>query len=191
MPRTAPREHDSRHDTAAVSRADYNPRVSRTTLNRTALDATIHCLTGCAIGEVAGMVLGTAFGLANAATVALSVVLAFSFGYALTIRPLLGAGIPVGRALRLALAADTASIAIMELVDNAIMVAVPGAMDAGLAAPSFWAALAASLIAAGAAAYPVNRWLIARGRGHATVHGAHGGHPHPEHRRGTTEREKP
>jgi hypothetical protein len=141
-------------------------------LNRTAWSATLHCLTGCAIGEVLGMVIGTALGWGNAATIALAVVLAFLFGYALTLRPLLSA-MSFGAAMRLALAADTASITIMEIVDNAIMLMTPGAMDAGLGSILFWASLAFSLAIAAVAAFPVNRWLIARGRGHAVVHAHH------------------
>ena len=145
-------------------------------LNRLALSATLRCLTGCGIGEVLGMVLGTALGLGNAATIALAVALAFAFGYALTLLPLLRAGLGLGTALGLALAADTASIAVMEVVDNAVMLAVPGAMEAGLADPLFWGSLAVSLLVAAVAAFPVNRWLIARGRGHAVVHAHHGQH---------------
>lgn len=141
-------------------------------LNRTAWSATLHCLTGCAIGEVLGMVIGTALGWGNGATIALAVVLAFLFGYALTLRPLLAA-IPFGVAMRLALAADTASITVMEIVDNAIMLVIPGAMDAGLGSILFWGSLAVSLAIAAVAAFPVNRWLIARGRGHAVVHAHH------------------
>src|SRR5688572_20752427 len=137
-------------------------------LNRTAWSATLHCLTGYAIGEVLGMVIGTALGWGNAATIVLAVVLAFMFGYALTLRPLLKA-MSTGAALRLALAADTASISVMEIVDNAIMLVIPGAMDAGLSAPLFWGSLAFALAVAALAAFPVNRWLIARGRGHAVV----------------------
>jgi hypothetical protein len=142
------------------------------TLNRTAWSATLHCLTGCAIGEVLGMVIGTALGWSNAATIALAVVLAFFFGYALTLRPLLAA-MSFAAAMRLALAADTASITVMEIVDNAIMLVIPGAMDAGLASILFWVSLAVSLAIAAVAAFPVNRWLIARGRGHAVVHAHH------------------
>ncbi len=146
-------------------------------LNRLALSATLHCLTGCGIGEVLGMVLGTALGWGALPTVALAVALAFAFGYALTLVPLLRAGLALRAALGLALAADTASIAVMEVVDNAVMLAVPGAMGAGLADPLFWGSLALALAIAAAAAFPVNRWLIARGRGHAVVH-AHHGHRH-------------
>src|SRR5215203_1607198 len=135
--------------------------------------ATLHCLTGCAIGEVLGMVIGTTAGLANGTTVALSIALAFFFGYALTVRGVLRAGLPLGRAVRVALAADTISIVVMEVVDNAIVLAVPGAMDAGLGDALFWGSLALALAIAFAAAYPVNRWLIARGRGHAVVHSYH------------------
>ncbi len=141
-------------------------------LNRTAWSATLHCLTGCAIGEVLGMVIGAALGWGNGATIALAVALAFFFGYLLTLRPLLGA-MGFARAAKLALAADTASITIMEIVDNAIMLAIPGAMDAGLASFLFWGSLAFSLAVAAIAAFPVNRWLIARGRGHAVVHAHH------------------
>ena len=141
-------------------------------LSRTAWSATLHCLTGCAIGEVLGMVIGTALGWGNAATIALAVVLAFFFGYALTLRPLLSV-MSFAAAMRLALAADTASITVMEIVDNAIMLVIPGAMDAGLASILFWASLAVSLAIAAVAAFPVNRWLIARGRGHAVVHAHH------------------
>jgi hypothetical protein len=142
-------------------------------LNATAFLATLHCLSGCAVGEVLGMVIGTALGFSNGATIALAVALAFAFGYAFTMAPLLRAGMPLRQAARLALAADTASIAIMEVVDNLIMLAVPGAMDAGLSQPLFWSALGFALVVAGVAAFPVNRWLIARGAGHAVVHAHH------------------
>jgi hypothetical protein len=141
---------------------------------RTAAQATLHCLTGCAIGEVLGMVIGTAAGLHPGATVALSIVLAFVFGYGLTMRGVLRAGVPLRGALRIALAADTVSIAVMEVVDNTVVLAVPGAMDAGLTSALFWGALAAALVIAFLVTTPVNRWLIARGRGHAVVHGLHG-----------------
>ena len=142
-------------------------------LNRIALSATLHCLTGCAIGEVLGMVVGTALGWGNWATVGLSVVLAFLFGYSLTMLTLVRSGVAVGAAIPVALASDTVSIAIMEIVDNAIVLLIPGAIEAGLADVLFWGSLAFSLLAAGAVAYPVNRWLIARGRGHAVVHAYH------------------
>jgi len=145
----------------------------RPSLNRTAWSATLHCLTGCAIGEVLGMVIGTALGWGNGATIALAVVLAFFFGYLLTVLPLLKANLGRATALKLALAADTASITVMEIVDNAIMLVIPGAMDAGLASVLFWASLAVALAVAAVAAFPVNRWLIARGRGHAVVHAHH------------------
>ena len=143
-------------------------------LTRLAWSATLHCLTGCAIGEILGMVIGTALGWGNAATIALAVVLAFFFGYLLTALPLLKAKLGTGTALKLALASDTASIGVMEIVDNAIMLAIPGAMDAGLGDLLFWGSLAAALAIAAVAAFPVNRWLIARGRGHAVVHAHHG-----------------
>jgi Domain of unknown function (DUF4396) len=139
----------------------------------TAAQATLHCLTGCAIGEVLGMVIGTAIGLHNAATVVLSVALAFVFGYGLTMRGVLRAGVGFRQALRVALAADTVSIAVMEIVDNAVVVAVPGAMDAGLTSVLFWGALAFSLVVAFVLTTPVNRWMIGRGRGHAVVHAYH------------------
>ena len=142
-------------------------------LNRIALSATLHCLTGCAIGEVLGMVVGTALGWGNWATVGLSVVLAFLFGYSLTMLPLVRSGVAVGAAIPVALASDTVSIAIMEIVDNAIVLLIPGAIEAGLAEVLYWGSLAFSLHAAAAAANPVNRWLIARGRGHAVVHAYH------------------
>jgi Domain of unknown function (DUF4396) len=143
------------------------------TLTRLAVTATLHCLTGCAIGEVLGMVIGTAAGLDNWTTVALSVVLAFVFGYSITMSPLLRAGLPVKQAVRTALAADTLSILTMEIVDNGFVVAVPGALDAGLGSVLFWASLAASLVVAFVVTVPVNRALIARGRGHAVVHQHH------------------
>ena len=136
--------------------------------------ATLHCLTGCAIGEVLGMIIGTALGWGNAATIALAVTLAFLFGYSLTMLPLLRAGLALGIALPLAFASDSLSIAVMELADNGIMLAVPGAMDAGLANPLFWGALGFALLVAFAFAYPLNRHLIARGQGHAVVHAYHG-----------------
>jgi len=146
-------------------------------LTQVALSATLHCLTGCAIGEVAGMLVGTALGFSNLATVVLSVALAFLFGYGLTSLPLLRAGLVLGVVIPIALASDTLSIVTMEVVDNAIVVAVPGAMAAGLGSLLFWGSLAFSLAVAAAFAVPVNRWLIARGKGHAVVHetGIHGG----------------
>jgi len=140
----------------------------------TAVQATLHCLTGCAIGEVLGMVIGTGLGWSDGQTIALAVVLAFLFGYALTMRPLLRSGLAFGGAVKLALAADTVSIAVMEIVDNLVMLYVPGAMDAGLANWVFRAALAFALGVAFVVALPVNRWMISRGRGHSVVH-AHRG----------------
>jgi Domain of unknown function (DUF4396) len=139
----------------------------------TAASATLHCLTGCAIGEVLGMVIGTSLGLSTSGTVLLAVALAFFFGYLLTIRGVLRAGVGLAAALKLALAADTLSIAVMELVDNVVMVLVPGAMTAGAASLLFWAALAFSLTVAFVVALPVNKWMISRGRGHAVVHEFH------------------
>jgi len=152
---------------------DHGNHHGQGSLSRLAVSATVHCLTGCAIGEVLGMVIGTAVGLGTGATVVLSVVLAFISGFSLTTIPLLRHSLPVARALKLAFMADAASIAIMEIVDNAIMLVIPGAMTAGLASLAFWGSLAFSLLVAGIAAFPVNRWLIGRGSGHAVVHEYH------------------
>jgi hypothetical protein len=151
-------------------------------LTRLAVSATLHCLTGCAIGEVLGMVIGTALGWPDAGVIALAVGLAFLFGYALTIGPVLRSGVPFRRAIGVALAADTVSIAVMELVDNALLLAIPGAMDAGVAEPLFWGSLAVALAVAFVVTVPVNRWMIARGRGHAVVHQYHhAGDQHSHH----------
>ncbi|MEJ7755213.1 MAG: DUF4396 domain-containing protein [Nocardioidaceae bacterium] len=147
--------------------------MSESSLTRAAISATLHCLTGCAIGEVLGVVLGTWWGWSDLATIALAVVLAFFFGYALTIRPVLAAGVAFGAAIKVALAADTLSILVMEIVDNAILLVIPGAMDAGVASVLFWASLAFALAVAFVVTVPVNRWLIARGRGHAVMHDYH------------------
>ncbi len=152
--------------------------------NAIAVSATLHCLTGCAIGEVAGLMIGTALGLSTGQTIALAVGLAFAFGYLLSSLPLVGAGMSPGRALRLVLAADTISIVVMEVVDNAVMAAVPGAMDSGLVDPVFWLAMIVALAAAFVAAFPVNRFLIDRGRGHALHHAHHDQHDqHDQHDR--------
>lgn len=163
-------DHQHPGHAAAPAHPAPAPGVS---LNRLAFTATLHCLSGCAVGEVLGMVIGTALGWSALSTVGLAVGLAFVFGYAFTMAPLMRAGLAFGAVLKLALAADTASIAIMEIVDNAIMLVIPGAMDAPLDSPLFWGSLAAALLIAGAAAFPVNRWLIARGKGHAVVHAHH------------------
>jgi uncharacterized protein DUF4396 len=146
-------------------------------LTGVAISATLHCLTGCALGEIAGMAIGTALGFSNWGTVALAVALAFVFGYGLTSMPLLRAGLTVATVIPIALASDTFSIATMEVIDNAVVLAVPGAMEAGLGTLLFWGSLAFSLAIAFVAAVPVNRWLIGRGKGHAAVHrtGIHGG----------------
>jgi len=151
------------HDAAPSGRA----------LTRQAISATAHCLTGCAIGEVLGVVIGTALGWGNAATIVLAIVLAFVFGYSLTIAPVLRAGLGLGAALGVALAADTLSITVMEIVDNAVLLVVPGAMDAGLTSPLFWGSLVFALAVAFVVTVPVNRALIARGKGHAVVHRYH------------------
>jgi hypothetical protein len=161
------------------SRAEHTDNVHRdesSSLNRITAAATAHCLTGCAIGEVAGMVIGTALGWSAAATIALAVVLAFFFGYLLTSIPLLRSGMAISAVIPIALASDTASIAIMEIVDNLVMLVIPGAMGAGVANPVFWVSLGFALAVAFVAAFPVNRYLIARGRGHAVVHAHHGHH---------------
>jgi hypothetical protein len=163
----------SRAEHAEHDRHGHASSHAGRSLNRLAFSATAHCLTGCAIGEVLGMVIGTALGWSDFETIALAVVLAFFFGYSLTLVPLVRGGLALGAAIPVALAADTISIAIMELVDNAIMLLIPGAMEAGLTNLLFWGSLAVALLVAGAAAFPVNRWLIRRGRGHAVVHAYH------------------
>ncbi len=151
-------------------------------INALAASATLHCLTGCAVGEILGLMIGTAAGFSNGWTIALSVSLAFFFGFALSALPLLGAGVSLGAALRIVFAADALSIAVMELVDNAVMALIPGAMGAGLVNPIFWLSLMLALAVAYAAAYPVNRYLLARGKGHALTHEYHAGHDaHSEH----------
>jgi hypothetical protein len=158
-------------------------------LNRVAFSATAHCLTGCAIGEVLGLVIGTILGWGTVATIVLAVVLAFIFGYSLTMLPLLRSGLALATVLPIAFAADTLSITVMEIVDNLIILIIPGAMEAGLTSLLFWGSLAFALAVAFVAAFPLNRWLIARGRGHAVVHQYHGGnhggreedHQHHDH----------
>lgn len=145
-------------------------------LNGLAASATLHCLTGCALGEVIGLLIGTALGLGNVPTIALAIGLAFLFGYSLSTLPLLRSGIAFRTALGVVLAADTLSIAVMEVVDNAVMAGIPGAMDSGLVNPVFWIAMIVALSAAFVAAYPVNRFLLARGKGHALTHQFHEGH---------------
>jgi hypothetical protein len=154
-----------------MSMASWN-----SSLNRTAFSATLHCLTGCAIGEVLGIVIGTALGWSTVATIALAIVLAFFFGYGLTMLPLLRSGMALGAAIPLAFASDTLSITVMEIVDNLIIVVIPGAMDAGLGSLLFWGSLAFALAVAFVAAFPVNRYLISRGKGHAVVHKHHDHH---------------
>lgn len=167
--------------TAADTRHDHEMPTEGRALTVVAVSATLHCLTGCAIGEVAGMAIGTALGFSNLGTVALAVGLAFLFGYGLTSLPLLRAGFALGAVVPIALAADTFSIATMEVVDNVIMVAIPGAMEAGIGSVLFWGSLAFALAVAGVIALPVNRYLISRGKGHAVIHttGVHGGPPIP------------
>src|SRR3954466_10259155 len=166
------------HDHAAH---DHELPGSGRALTNVAISATLHCLTGCALGEIAGMAIGTALGLSNWATVALAVALAFLFGYSLTSLPLLRAGFALAAVIPIAFASDTFSIAVMELVDNAVVLAVPGALEAGLSMLLFWGSLSFPLAVAFVAAVPVNRWLIARGKGRAAMHrtGVHGG-PNPK-----------
>lgn len=150
--------------------------TDRHQLNALAFSATVHCLTGCAIGEVTGMAIGTAISLSNLGTVLLAIVLAFFFGYGLTSLPLLRSGMALGAVIPIAFASDTLSIATMEVVDTLVVLTIPGAMNAGLDSLLFWGSLAFALVVAGLIALPVNRWLIARGKGHAVIHqaGAHG-----------------
>lgn len=166
--------HHSHHDEQQpqAQHADHTP-ATKQSLNDLALAATLHCLTGCGIGEVLGMVIGTWAGWGNGPTMVLAIVLAFIFGYALTMRPLLRSGMAMGQAVRLALAADTVSITVMEIIDNAVLMLIPGAMMAGLGSWLFWGSLAIALVLAAIVAFPVNRWLIARGKGHAVVHKHH------------------
>lgn len=162
--------HDVSHDMSHDAHAGHDMGG----LNNMALSATLHCLTGCAIGEIAGLMIGTAIGLGSGWTIALAVGLAFLFGYTLSTFPLVKAGLGVGAALAVVFAADTLSIATMELVDNAVMAVIPGAMEAGLVNWVFWVSMMIALTAAFLAAYPVNRYLLARGKGHALTHGYHG-----------------
>lgn len=164
-------EHSYHHPARVVHAHDH-----AASLDRMALMATLHCLAGCAIGEIAGMVIGTALGWSNGATIGLAVVLAFLSGFALTALPLLRSGYAPIAAVRIAVAADAVSIAVMEIVDNAVMMVIPGAMDASLETPLFWGSLAGSLAIAAVVVFPVNRRLIARGRGHALTHGHPGAH---------------
>ena len=158
---------------SGAHQAGHSTTTAARSLTRTAVSATLHCLTGCAIGEVLGTVIGTALGWGDWETVALAVVLAFFFGYSLTVAPVLRAGVELRTALKVALAADTLSILVMEIVDNAVMLLVPGAMDAGLTSWLFWGALAFALAVAFVVTVPVNRWMIGRGKGHAAVHEYH------------------
>ena len=164
-------------EAASHTHAHHEMPASGRALTGVALSATLHCLTGCAIGEVLGMIIGTALGFSDLATIALAVVLAFFFGYGLTSLPLLRAGLALSAVVPIALASDTLSIAVMEIVDNAILLSIPGAMEAGVGDVLFWGSLSVALVVAGLFALPVNRWLIARGKGHAVVHetGIHGG----------------
>lgn len=166
-------------DAGAHAHHQHEMPTEGAALTAVSISATLHCLTGCAIGEIAGMAIGTAAGFSNLGTVVLSIALAFLFGYGLTSMPLLRAGLALSAVIPIALASDTLSITTMEIVDNAVVVAIPGAIDAGLNSLLFWGSLSFSLVLAGAFAVPVNRWLISRGKGHAVVHetGVHGGPP--------------
>jgi Domain of unknown function (DUF4396) len=163
--------------THAGERAQHEMPTGGRALTDVAISATLHCLTGCAIGEVLGLVIATALGLSNLASVGLAVLLAFAFGYGLTSLPLLRAGMALAVVAPIALASDTLSIGLMELVDNAVVLVIPGAMESGLDDVLFWGSLSFSLVIAGTFAVPLNRWLIGRGKGHAVVHatGIHGG----------------
>jgi hypothetical protein len=169
-------DHHELHHHAAGAAGSHNHHQDQAGgqgLTRLAVSATLHCLTGCAIGEVLGLVLATWWGWSDAPSIALAVALAFLFGYAFTIVPVLRSGLALKAAIGVALAADTLSILTMEIVDNAIILAIPGAMDAGVVDPLFWGSLALALAVAGVVAFPVNRWLIQRGRGHAVLHDRH------------------
>jgi hypothetical protein len=168
-------------DASAHAHHHHEMPTEGSALTAVAISATLHCLTGCALGEIAGLAIGTALGFSNLATIALAVSLAFLFGYTLTSLPLLRAGLALSAVIPIALASDTLSIATMEIVDNAIVLTIPGAMEAGLGDLLFWGSLSFALVVAGAVAMPVNRWLIARGKGHVAVHetGIHGGPPIP------------
>lgn len=170
MDTTAPPQHAHHH---------HEMPTEGSALTAVAISATLHCLTGCAIGEVTGVAIGTALGFSDFATIGLAIGLAFLFGYALTSLPLLRAGLALSAVIPIALASDTLSIATMEIVDNAIILLIPGAMEAGLDSLLFWGSLAFALAIAGVVAMPVNRWLISRGKGHVAVHetGIHGGPP--------------
>jgi hypothetical protein len=166
------------HQETERARGRYNGRIAHAhapqqSLNRLAASATTHCLTGCAIGEVLGVMIGTALGWGNFETIVLAIALAFLFGYSFTAVPLLRSGLALASVLPIALAADTFSITVMEIVDNAIILVIPGAMEAGLGDLLFWGSLAFALAIAWVAAFPVNRWLISKGRGHALVHAHH------------------
>ncbi len=176
---------DTAHQTDRTAHTDPTVHTERPTgraLTRLAVSATLHCLTGCAIGEVLGMVIGTALGWSNGPTLVLAIGLAFVFGYSFTVGPVVRSGLPLRAAIPVALAADTVSITVMEIVDNAVILLVPGAMDAHLDSALFWGSLVVALAVAFVVTVPVNRWLIGRGRGHAVVHRYHdaghgGGHP--------------
>jgi Domain of unknown function (DUF4396) len=174
-------EHTATHAESVGASAHHHHAMPTEgpVLTAVAASATLHCLTGCAIGEVAGVAIGTAAGFSDFGTIALAIGLAFLFGYGFTSLPLLRAGLALATVIPIAFASDTLSIATMEIVDNLILVLIPGAMDAGLDTVLFWGSLSFALAVAGVFAFPVNRWLIARGKGHAAVHetGIHGGPP--------------
>src|SRR5918994_354209 len=175
---TAPHagQHSTNHHTPDLhddEHQDHHEQPGDRALTRLAVSATLHCLTGCAIGEILGLVLATWWGWSDLPSIVLAIALAFVFGYALTIWPVLRSGLPLKSAITIALAADTLSILTMEIVDNAILLAIPGAMDAGLTSPLFWGSLAFALAVAFVVTVPVNRWLLTRGKGHAAVHRLH------------------
>lgn len=174
QPELSENHHHHTHPGQHMSHGQHGVGPEATSLNHTAFMATLHCLTGCTIGEVLGMVIGTALGWSTWPTIALAVALAFLFGYGMTLWPLRRAGMTWSLAFGLAFAADTLSMTVMEIVDNAIMLVIPGAMDTGLLNPLFWGSLGIALVVAGVVAFPVNRWLIAQNKGHALVHAHHG-----------------
>ena len=177
LTRHTPRGYVRGMDHGTLPGAGHGSHHDMGSSNAMAVSATLHCLTGCAIGEILGLMIGTALGLGNLSTIAVAIGLAFVFGYSLSTLPLLRAGLGVGAALTVVLAADTLSIATMEVVDNLVMAVIPGAMDAGLVNPVFWLSMMLALTVAFFAAWPVNRHLLARGKGHALTHGFHGVEP--------------
>jgi hypothetical protein len=171
-------EHHANHGHMNHGRSDHHAGHSGMNLNKMAASATLHCLTGCALGEVVGLIIGTALGWNNPQTIILAVALSFVFGFTLSTLPLRKAGLGILAALSIVFAADTLSITTMEVVDNAVMAVIPGAMSAGLVSPLFWMGMPISLAVAYVAAFPVNKYLLNKGKGHALVMKYHEGHSH-------------